>query len=276
MNNYNFSQNIMQSINEVKNIINEHQKTTNNKIVIYSAMTNSYDELPLQYIKDKNIDFIFFTDSDIESDFWNIIKFDFEYREPRRTAKIFKILPHLFFEHYDMSLWVDSNLLLKENIIEIINDFKQQKINFIALEHNRRICAYQEANECIKWGKDNTNTIVNQMKSYEDKNYPKNNGLHNCRFLLRKHNELDIKNAMNFWWNEIEQGSVRDQLSFNYTMWKTQTKFDYILNKNRSLYFDVIEHAKDINYGVKQNVFKEFIQKIIRILVSIKRKVRFE
>lgn len=274
MNNYNFSHNIMQSINEVRNIINEHQKITNNKIVIYSAMTNNYDELPLQFIKDENIDFIFFSDIDIKSNFWNIIRFDFEYREPRRTAKIFKILPHLFFEHYEISLWVDSNMIIKDKSIFYVKQLLNIDYSIALLKHNRRNCIYQEAKECIFWGKDYDEIIENQITKYKNNNYPSNNGLNNGGFLIRKHNQ--IQNIMEEWWKEVDLFSVRDQLSLNYIIWKNKLHIKHINKTERESLFKILEHKKDINYGVKQNILKKFVQQIIRILVSIKRKVKFE
>jgi hypothetical protein len=33
---------------------------------------------------------------------------------------------------------------------------------------------------------------------------------------------------MEHWWEELKRGSKRDQLSFNYSTWKTQTEFNWI------------------------------------------------
>ena len=33
---------------------------------------------------------------------------------------------------------------------------------------------------------------------------------------------------MEAWWDEIKYGSKRDQLSFNYAAWKTETEFNWI------------------------------------------------
>ena len=33
---------------------------------------------------------------------------------------------------------------------------------------------------------------------------------------------------MELWWEELKYGSKRDQLSFNYASWKTNTQFNWI------------------------------------------------
>ena len=47
------------------------------KICVYSCITGNYDNIIDYKTKDKNIDYILFTnDSSIKSDFWNIVYID--------------------------------------------------------------------------------------------------------------------------------------------------------------------------------------------------------
>ena len=50
--------------------------------------------------------------------------------------------------------------------------------------------------------------------------------------LLRKHNDEGCIKLMNKWWDEIKNGSHRDQLSFNYASWKNpDVKVTYLDKK---------------------------------------------
>lgn len=64
------------------------------------------------------------------------------------------------------------------------------------------------------------------------KRYPENNGLISTGVILRRHNDPKIIETMDAWWNEVENFSKRDQMSFNYIAWKYNTPFsildDYI------------------------------------------------
>ncbi|OUU44697.1 MAG: hypothetical protein CBC16_01700 [Verrucomicrobia bacterium TMED56] len=248
------------------------QKKSKNKFVIYSYLTNNYDFIIKQKIKLKDVDFIFLSDNYLKSHFWNIIKIDFIYRDPRRTAKIFKILPHIFFSSYEYSLCIDSNILLKNKIFSLIKSFKKSKNLLTMFEHSNRNCIYKEAKECQFWGLDDPKVIENQVKRYKKLKYPKNNGLMQCRFILRKHNNRSIKSLMEFWWSEIDKYSVRDQISFNFVTWKKKIDYEKIANFKIDKYIQVMSHRSYNYYRKKISLIlnlKYLIQKIYFIFKKL-------
>ena len=66
------------------------------------------------------------------------------------------------------------------------------------------------------------------MDRYKNDGYPSKNGLTRNTILIRKHNEPDVVETMEKWWEEVKYGSKRDQLSFNYSAWKTNYNFTHI------------------------------------------------
>ena len=76
--------------------------------------------------------------------------------------------------------------------------------------------------------KDDPEIIQNQIQRYQKEGYPVNNGLIKGGIILRRHNEKDVINAMESWWEEVKYNSKRDQLSFNYVAWLHNLKFNYI------------------------------------------------
>ena len=247
------------------------EEKSKNKIVVYSALTNNYDDLISQKVNRDNIDFILFSDLYVETKFWQNLNINFKYRDPRRLAKIFKILPHLFFYNYNLSLWVDANLFLNNGISEIISSFANDNSSIKILEHDKRDCIYKEAKECLFWERDKKTLILDQIKKYKKEKYPINNGLINGRFILRKHNLLPVKNLMKDWWSEIELNSVRDQLSFNYVAWKANLKFDYIKSESRDKYFKIIEHKLNINYDTKPSKLIKLKYILFKIAIHLKK-----
>ena len=99
---------------------------------------------------------------------------------------------------------------------------------------DKRDCVYKEAHAIFDLGNNNNNwkdspsIIQKQIKRYVDDGYPLNNGLIVSGVVLRKHNEGDIIKCMERWWEELKYGSKRDQLSFNYSAWKCNTRFNWI------------------------------------------------
>ena len=272
-----FFKNLKKKLNDVKikliiKQIKAIQKKSKNKFVIYSYLTNNYDFIIKQKVKLKGVDFIFLSDNYINSHSWNLIKFDFIYRDPRRTAKIFKILPHIFFSSYKYSLCIDSNILLKNKIFSLIQSFKKSKTLVSMFEHSKRNCIYEEAKECKFWGMDDPKVIENQVKRYKKLKYPKDNGLMQCRLILRKHNNTSVKSLMEFWWSEIDKHSVRDQISFNFVSWKKRMNYEKIASFKSNNYIQVMSHKSYKNYSKKFSLmlkFKYLIQKIYLIFKKL-------
>jgi hypothetical protein len=136
-----------------------------------------------------------------------------KFHEPRRNAKIYRALSHLFVPG-EYSLWVDGNIFLKypeEYFIEMMGD-----ADVLAFKHPYgRDCLYQEAEECIKLGLDYPEIIKEQTDRYKKEGYPEHNGLWQTGVLLRRHTP-EVISLNNKWWAEICRGSMRDQISFPY------------------------------------------------------------
>ena len=81
--------------------------------------------------------------------------------------------------------------------------------------------------------KDDPKTILKQFDKYAKLGYPANNGLITGMVILRRHNERDCIETMEDWWTEVKYGSKRDQLSFNYSAWKNDLKFNYMDGDSR-------------------------------------------
>ena len=213
------------------------------KKIIYTAIFGEYDNLPDPLFKPKGWDFVCFTDSNIKSNIWNIEKVPAIYEDPTRNARKYKVLPHRWFPNYEYSLWVDGNIIIRNDINKLITEYLS-KVNLAVHDHNQNVqdprdCVYKEAQTIFDFGqkngnyKDDPNIIKNQMAKYLNEKYPSNNSLAVTMQLLRKHNEPDCIRAMECWWEEIKYGSKRDQLSFNYSMWKTQNPFVYFTGDSR-------------------------------------------
>ena len=76
----------------------------------------------------------------------------------------------------------------------------------------------------INLHKDSNKSVTSVQNKYNRENFPDDNGLAECCLIIRKHNEFNCINFMNNWFNEINLNSHRDQLSFNYILWKNDNK----------------------------------------------------
>jgi len=202
-----------------------------NKKVVYTAIYGKKDTLKNPLFINQDWDYVCFTDNrELESPTWNCIYSEGVYKDPVRNAKIFKVKPYEYLQDYDISLWMDANFLIKNDLNSFLSKAKNLKdTNMLLFQHDQgRNCIYDEARIIVADHKDSPDLVQRQMERYKNDGYPPNNGLAANSILLRRHNSDDIKELLNMWWEEIENFSRRDQLSFFYCIWKLSTKY-YLL-----------------------------------------------
>lgn len=184
------------------------------KKILFTAIFNYYDELAP--INQPGWDCICFTDNpDMTAQGWRIVRM-----EP--YDKIFrhiKTCPHLFLPNHDLSVWIDGNLTPKISLDQIAKG----KTDYTLMQHPERKCLYREAERCIQLGKDDAATINAQMERYRRDKYPAKNGLVATGVIIRPGSAYERFGEA--WWDEIRDGSVRDQLSFNYVAWRHKLRF---------------------------------------------------
>lgn len=191
-----------------------------NKIAIYTSIFGGKDTLREQ-IKFENVDYFCFTDNkDLKSDTFQIKYYPATSSDPVRSAKIFKMLPHIFLKDYEYTIWIDGNIILSPQFMELFKYLEQGDIALF--KHPHRDCMYIEAAACVKRNKDNHYVIKTQVKQYHKEGYPGHNGLNTAGVIFRRNKSENVKKLNNAWWEEIQKFSRRDQLSFNYVLWKNK------------------------------------------------------
>lgn len=190
------------------------------RITVITSIAGGYERLREDF-KESDARHIAFLDEDsmIEAvgiDLWDCRECDISSDEPRRNAKIHKIIPHKFIDlgEDDISIWIDGNVSLNITPQELADLWLKDK-DIAVCKHFERDCVYEEAEACKMSRLDNPVLINQQMKRYKQAGYPENNGLCECGLIVRRHTP-EINALSEQWWEEVKNGSSRDQLSFNY------------------------------------------------------------
>ena len=194
-----------------------------NKKVVYTCITGGYDTLIDPKCISDGFDYICFTDNaDLKSDIWQIrpLPNETEGLSTVKKQRYVKINPHKHLKEYDFSIWVDGNVEINGSLNEFVKEYMTDDCSVYVPKHPSRNCIYAEARVVLRMRKDKFENIDPQIKRYEKDGFPKNNGLLQSNILLRKHNKKDCIKLMEAWFNELKDGSHRDQLSFNYASWK--------------------------------------------------------
>jgi hypothetical protein len=184
-------------------------------IAIYTAISGRYDRLRAQPASaTRGVDLVAFLDRPRRLRGWQARALHQGFADPNRNAKIHKILSHVYFPDKLYTLWIDGSVTIEFSfpVHQLISRYLGD-CDLALFQHYRRTCLYQEAQHCIHTRADDPNIIRRQAQAYTRQGYPANAGLSECSVLLRRHTEA-IKAFNEAWWNEIQRGSRRDQVSF--------------------------------------------------------------
>lgn len=200
-----------------------------NKIAVYTCIYGNYDDLimPKHESINEKADFFCFTDNpNLTSSFYEIIVTDFDFGDSVRNSRYPKINSHLFFENYELSIYIDANQrLIAQDFEELLARLNGNDI--ARYYHNERQCTYEEAEVIIRANLDRKSIVKQQLAKYRLEKFPKNYGLANNSLILRRYGVKTIE-FNEIWWKVYNEFSRRDQLSGEYARWKSGVTHTFI------------------------------------------------
>lgn len=199
----------------------------NNKNAIFGMTVGEYGNLKEPLVKTEGWDYILYTDNkNLKSDIWDIRPLSKEYEsidDPKRIAMMHRIEFYKLFERssYENIICVHGDVLIKNDLNDFLNEYEldDRDYDVVFMQHPERNCAYEEALIIKEVKLDHPVLVDKAVKKYKDAGYPKNNGLFATSLIVMKNNDNCI-NLFKTWSNEYVNGSRRDQLSVNYSLWK--------------------------------------------------------
>ena len=250
------------SFNSFKDIMKQNEENfykyninSINKIkkVVYSIIVGDYDQIST-FPKQKGFNYFLFSDMNYNNTNWTIIPIanliEKNNISSLKMTRYIKILPHLFFKNYELSIYFDATYIINGDLNELLLRTLNPSFDLYFLQHPERNSIFEELSAVINLKKE-TEESVNIVKTkYIKENFPDNLGLTENCIIIRNHNKENIIKLMEAWWNEIKNYSHRDQLSLNYAIWKLNLNIDiYYLSKSFMIdYFSYRRHSKKIEY----------------------------
>ena len=191
-----------------------------------TAIFGDYDEIRDPVVVTPGWRYVCFSDKYVKSDIWETIQpeqkwFDQWFGVHRQTAKkkagLCMMMP---FAHMNYENIVNVSGRTEVGCdLDWLLDIYGPKHHMSVMDHPSRTCVYEEAYACKQLNKDLPSTINSQMLKYKKEGYPTHNGMIASGLMIRR-NTWKVGGLMSLWWNEVLHHSKRDQLSFNYALWK--------------------------------------------------------
>jgi hypothetical protein len=201
------------------------------KLVIYTVLTGCYDNLRQPLIIDQRFTYICFTDQLVDKyiGVWEMRSIPIKIDDKQRLSRYPKIVPHMVLQGFDVSLYMDANLVIaNKEFYGYVMALIDKKITLAGVKNGWRDCLYDEGFRCIISRLDSPNKILKEMRFIKSEGFPKNYGMYEANIIFRNHNDIIVKNQCNLWWDMVLNNAKRDQLCFSYTMWKHKIDWNYI------------------------------------------------
>lgn len=195
-------------------------------IVVYTSVFGGYERL-LRPRRFRGVTNVAFSDTPSKNTTWRVKLMQRQFDDPRRESRMYKLLPHKYVPSR-YTLYVDGNISVLTHPLKLVKAYLVN-CDIAFLPHPSRTCAYEEADVCAEQGLDKPSVIAQQMARYRQAGYPEHNGLMTGGVILRR-NTKAVARFNELWWREVETGSVRDQLSLNYSLWECGLKYGTLGN----------------------------------------------
>ena len=220
-------------------------------------MVGGYDEIMQPAVVDDRFDYILFS-NDIKEDrvgVWQVRPIPYHNDDNTRICRYVKTHPEELLPEYDFSVWMDSNIrIVTSYVYEKSLDLYTNNVLVATVWHTARQCIYDEAFEVMVYRVELESIIIDWCQRLHKEKYPKNNGLGETGLMYRVHSDQGVLQMDKMWWDCIDTYSKRDQLSFDYVLWKLGMTYDLFLPK----YTTVLTSA-DVEYIPHTNDSKKYI-----------------
>lgn len=190
--------------------------------VVYTAVFGGFDRIPPVSF---DIPHICFVDQPVELEGWEVRVVERKLNDPRREARMYKALPHLWLPDAETSIWQDGCISLKVEPGAMAMFLGGHDI--AVMRHPELGGILEEAKEIVKRGKAPAKQVEEQLAYYRQQDYPVGRARIATGVLVRRHTEA-VAHFNEAWWAQITRFTARDQLSFDYVCWKMGMEYAII------------------------------------------------
>ncbi len=221
-------------------------------LIIYTCVTSNYDWILPPIWRSPSLKYICFT---------NVLNFKckgWEIRtlpslvdgfSPALKNRYCKMFPWKILPPHDWSIYIDANIRVISNLSPIVNAIHESNLEIAAFRHPFRSTIFQEADACKQLNKISARdyaVLDHQLNRYITEGMPIDSKLFENNVIIRSGHSHQLPSVMALWWEELKGGIKRDQISFPYVIWKTQTSIYSLMFsiRDENPYFRIVPHRR--------------------------------
>ena len=206
------------------------------RIAVYTCITGDYDNIQIPLVKFDNVDFYMITDDAKRyrkySKLYKIIELDNTIKKlgDINANRYAKFHPFDYFNNYDYAIYMDSNIRVIGDIRTFVN-YCTELTGLAMHRHRSRDCIFIEARVCKILRRGNFELIDKQMNRYRTEGFPNDFGMNEAGIIVTDLHNLSARHLLEKWWEEyLKSGTMRDQLSWPYVLWREKRKIEDVGN----------------------------------------------
>ena len=225
--------------------------------IIYTIITGNYDTIKQPMVLTPGVEYYLFTNNPeiIDTGVWKVVQIRSEQWQGRTErennillSRKVKMLPHKYLPvDAERSIYIDADMLIKEPLTKLLNDLHEDTL-FAVCRHSYCKSVNEEINDLKAKAMVNATLVENQWQHYVEWGFKDNVGISENGLLIRKHRDARVIQLMELWWEEYQNGCLRDQVSLMPCLYRTgfMPYFQFIeMDIRNNNFVEVMRHKVD-------------------------------
>ena len=184
------------------------------KMIVYTCITNGYDEIPDHYY-DPDVQYVCFTDGTVEKKGpWEFRDILIEHDCPRRRSAHPKINPHLYFPIGSKTTWLDGCYVMTKEYVERSKQ-NLDNYNFTIMRHPNKFSYLDEVLEGFMASMNTWDDQILITQTIKDVGYNFYDYISPVLGSMWRVVTEDLVKFDELWWKYSLVGPNRDQISFD-------------------------------------------------------------
>ena len=172
------------------------------RICVYTALFDGYDELRPPAYKPPGVDFICFSDKPLAAAGWEVRQIELPGSSAAMKNRRLKILPYEILSEYDCSLYLDSNLVLLGDLSRLYSLWLRGQ-PFVAWRHPQRCSVFDELYVLLASARTDPSRIIDQFVFFSEQGVPDYVPMIEANFLWRDHRDTQVRMLMERLWDHL-------------------------------------------------------------------------
>ena len=228
-----------------------------NKTIIYTVITGNYDSTKQPLVVEKGVEYILFTNNPEIKDagVWKVLQIPSEQWQGRTErennillSRKVKMLPHKYLpDDAEWSIYIDADMVIKRPLTELLNNLHLETL-FAACRHSYCKNVQEEIADLLAKNMVQPEQVKEQWNKYVEWGFEDNLGISENGLLIKRHNDARVVQLMELWWEECQNGCLRDQVSLMPCLYRTGfiPYFQFIeMDIRNNNFVEVMRHKVD-------------------------------